>query len=257
MLPRPRIFIRSLAVLRARRQLEAQSYPRLQMTLMAGLTGAFGLVSSFLLLHLGGVESMTLRYPLALVCAYLMFLFLIWLWLRTQAQDYLELPDLSGSSSNAGHCRVSESMHSGGGGDFGGGGASGSFDGSSADMSEATGSVFNVSDSVSSAVDADELAIPLMAVVLAVGLAFASLYVIYIAPALLAEVLVDGAFSYALYRYVRGHDPEHWLATAVRRTVVPFIATGIFLMAMGAAMSAYVPGAHSIGEVVRGASIQR
>lgn len=266
MAPRSRIFVRSLAVVRARHQLEAKSYPRLQMSLITGLTGAFGLLSSFLLLHLGGVESMALRYPMALVCAYGMFLALIGLWLRTQARDYLDLPDLSGgSSSHSSHTGpsggASTPIRSGGGGDFGGGGASGSFDdsfgGSGADMSEAVGSDFSLGDTVGSVADADELAIPLMAVVLAVGLAFASLYVIYIAPAFLAEVLVDGAFSYALYRYVRGDDPAHWLATAVRRTVVPFIATGVFLMLVGAALSAYAPGAHSIGDLMHGTASQR
>jgi hypothetical protein len=265
MAPRSRIFVRSLAVVRARHQLEAKSYPRLQMSLITGLTGAFGLLSSFVLLHLGGVESMTLRYPLALVCAYGMFLALIGLWLRTQARDYLDLPDLSGGlsshSSHTGPSGTSTPIHSGGGGDFGGGGASGSFGGSfggsGADMSEAVGSDFSLGDSVGSVADADELAIPLMAVVLAVGLAFASLYVIYIAPVFLAEVMVDGAFSYALYRYVRGDDPAHWLATAVRRTVVPFIATGVFLMLVGAAMSAYAPGAHSIGDLMHSTASQR
>jgi len=258
MLPRPRIFVRSQAVIRAQRQLEAQSYPRLQMTLIAGLTGAFGLLSSFLMLHLG-LDSMALRYPLALACAYVMFLFLIWLWLRANARDYLELPDLSGSTSNTCHdgASISVPMRSGGGGDFAGGGASGSFDATSAGLPEASASGFNISDPVSSVAEADELAIPLMAIVLAVGLVFASLYVIYIAPALLAEVLMDGAFSYALYRYVRGQDPEHWLATAVRRTVLPFLATGIFLALVGAALSAYAPGAHAIGEVIWGAAGQQ
>ncbi|WP_251140438.1 hypothetical protein [Rhodoferax sp. U11-2br] len=244
------MFVRSLAVVRARQTLQAKSYPRLQMTLITGLTGAFGLVSSYVLLHLGGVESMTLRYPLALVCAYGMFLFLIWLWLRTQAQDYLDLPNLSGSSSNSGSGCSSEPLHSGGGGDFGGGGASASFDGPGVAPVEPMEVDFDVSESVSSVADADELALPLMAVVLALGLALASLYVIYIAPALLAEVLVDGAFSYALYRYVRGDDPAHWLATAVRRTVLPFLATGVFLMVLGAALSAYAPGAHSMGDLL-------
>lgn len=195
------------------------------MTLMAGLTGAFGLLSSFLLLH-QGIQSMTLRFPLALVCAYLMFLFLIWLWLRTNARDYLDSPNLSSASSNTS-------------------------DGSAC-APETSGADFGVSDSASAVAEADGLAIPLMALVLAVGMAFASLYVIYIAPALLEEVLVDGSFSYALYRYVRADDPEHWLATAVRRTALPFLATGIFLMVMGAALSAYAPGAHTLGEAIRG-----
>jgi hypothetical protein len=46
------------------------------------------------------------------------------------------------------------------------------------------------------AFDADELAIPLIALVLAIGLALASLYVVYMAPVLFAERLFDGVLSY-------------------------------------------------------------
>lgn len=238
------------------RKLEAESYPRLQMTLIAALTGAFGLLSSFLLLR-EGVESMALRYPFALALAYAMFLFLIWLWLRTNAEDCADVPDLVNAFPSRGGGDAALPVRAGGGGDFGGGGASGSFDGPASLASESVGPVPSVGESLGAVAEADELTVPLLAVVLAVGLALASFYVIYIAPALLAEVLVDGALSYALYRYVRGHDPEHWLATAVRRTVLPFVATGVFLTALGAAMSAYAPGARSIGEVIEHVSAQR
>lgn len=257
--PRHRIFVRSQAILQTRRKLEAESYPRLQMTLIAALTGAFGLLSSFVMLR-QGLDSMAMRYPLAVVLAYAMFLFLIWLWLRTNRDDYADVPDLSpssGSGSGSGSGSSSGDMgvpiRSGGGGDFGGGGASARFDGGGGGsvVTDSPGLGSDLGDAAGSIADADELAIPLLAIVMAVGLAFASLYVIYIAPALLAEVLVDGALSYVLYRYVRGDDPGHWLATAVRRTVLPFIATAIFLALAGAGMSAYAPGASSIGEVVR------
>src|SRR5687768_5895446 len=101
MLPRHRIFVRSQAISRVQRKLEKESYPRLQMTLIAALTGAFGLLSSFVLLH-QGVDSMALRYPLALALSYAMFLFLIWLWLRTNASDYADVPDLPSSFPSGG-----------------------------------------------------------------------------------------------------------------------------------------------------------
>lgn len=250
MATRPRLFVRSQVVGRVQRRLERESCPRLQMTLIAALTGASGLLASFLLLH-QGVESMALRYPLALALAYGMFLFLIWLWLRTNAEDYAELPDLP--HMNLPGDSGAELLRSGGGGDFGGGGASASFD---APASGASDSASGLGDSVGSLADADEAAIPLLAVALALGLALASFYVIYIAPALLAEVLVDGALSYALSRHLRGEDPSHWLATAVRRTALPFLATAVFLAIMGAAMAAWTPGSHSIGDVVRLAALR-
>lgn len=252
MLPHQKIFVRSQVVARVQRRLEEKSYPRLQMTLIAALTGAFGLLSSFLLLR-QGVESMMLRYPLALVLAYAMFLFLIWLWMRTNASDYIDAPDLPSSFPSFGDGSTMPLRS----GDFGGGGASGSFDGPTFFASEAVPPASSISKPISAVAEAEDLAIPLIAVGLALGLALASFYVIYIAPMLLAEVLVDGALSFALYRYIRGNDPAHWLPTAIRRTMLPFLATGVFLVAMGAAMSAYAPGARSIGEVVHGPSNTR
>lgn len=247
--PRQRIFFRSQVVSRVQQKLEKESYPRLQMTLIAALTGAFGLLSSYILL-LQGVDGMALRYPLALVLAYAMFLFLIWLWLRTNADDYTDIPDFPDALPSGGGGTPGLPLRSGRGGDFGGGGASGSFHESAYLAAESASPIRGVGESAASVAEADELAIPLLAVVLALGLALASFYVIYIAPALLAEVLVDGALSFALYRYMRGEDPAHWLATAVRRTILPFLATAVFLAIIGAAMSAYAPGARSIGEVI-------
>lgn len=246
--PRQRLFIRSQVVNRVQQKLEKESYPRLQMTLIAALTGAFGLLSSYILL-LQGVDGMALRYPFALVLAYAMFLFLIWLWLRTNADDYTDIPDFPDTLPSGGGGTPGLPSRSGRGGDFGGG-ASGSFDESAYLAAESASPIRGVGESAASVAEADELAIPLLAVVLALGLALASFYVIYIAPALLAEVLVDGALSFALYRYMRGEDPAHWLATAVRRTIQPFLATAVFLAIIGVAMSAYAPGARSIGEVI-------
>lgn len=83
----------------------------------------------------------------------------------------------------------------------------------------------DASDAVGSVLEAEEFAIPLIAFALAFGIALASLYVVYIAPALFAEVLVDGALSYALFRHLRGQDPRHWLASTVRHTAAPFAVT--------------------------------
>jgi hypothetical protein len=242
---------RAQAVARVRQQLVQQGFPRLQMALIVVLTGGFGLLASFCLLQ-AGLGSMALRYPLALCVAYLFFLGLIWLWLRTQADDWLnavQLPDAwpgrTGDGSTVG-------VHSGGGGDFAGGGASGSFDSpAGAALDNAASSPLKaVGDAASSGPDLDEMAIPLAAIGLALGLALASLYVVYIAPLLLAEVLVDGALAYALFRHLRGQDPQHWLASTWRHTWLPFLATAVVLAAVGAGLAWHTPGAKSIGQAL-------
>lgn len=245
-MPGPLHFTRSHTLLRVKRKLEQNAFPRVQMSLIVGLTGASGLLFSYILLQLG-MNSMALRYPLALLMAYGVFLVLLWLWLRTRAEDYLDIPDLSGlapgGSNGSGN---GTPTFEGGGGNFGGGGASGSFDGPVSLEPDAS----PLSEAASAVDGADELAIPLLVIVFALGLALASLYVVYAAPILFAELLVDGALSYALYRRIKAADSPHWLESAVRRTALPFVLTGIFVSATGAAMAAYAPGAHSIGQVI-------
>ena len=186
---------------------------------------AIGVLVSFLLLR-WGMDSMAVRYPLAVAFAYVFFLFLLWLWLRTKAEGYVDLPDLSGGLPIRGSEEAPISIRRGDG-EFGGGGASGSFDGPASSSS---------ADGLTTESSIAELAIPILGVVLALGLAVGSLYVIYIAPVLFAELLVDGALSYALYRHLRRNDSHHWLATALRRSV---------------AMSAHAPGAGSVGDVIQ------
>lgn len=242
---------RSLAVLNYKRQLERDSFPRLQMGFIVTLTGGVGLLVSFLLLQ-SGMDSMALRYPIALAVAYLAFLLFLWIWLRTKAEDFVDIPDLSNAMPNLSGSGHSAPFQSGGGGDFGGGGASGSFDGPSsqsfAGVDDSTGD--SIGDALGSVGDADELAIPIIAIVFALGMAVASLYVVYLAPTLFAELLVDGVLSYTLYRHLHKVETHFWLSTAFERTVLPFLMTAIFLAIVGAAMAHYAPGAKSIGEVI-------
>ena len=253
-------FTRSQAILRLQRQLEKDAFPRLQMGLIVTLTGGAGLLFSFLLLN-AGMANMGLRYPLALLGAYVVFLGLLWLWLNTKSDDYTDLSDLPNLTdlipSRGGG---SPQFSSGSGGNFGGGGASSSFDDAaqqplsmlSAGDSGSSSSLFPDLGDVGDIGDADELAIPLLVIALVIGLACASFYVVYMAPALFAELLVDSAFSYALYRSLRSIQTQHWLITALQRTALPFALTAVFLCAVGYGLAAYAPGAHSIGEVLHG-----
>lgn len=248
---KPVYLTRSLAVLNYKRQLERDSYPRLQMGLIVAVTGGVGLLVSFLLLQ-SGMGSMALRYPFALAVAYLVFLFLLWAWLRAKEDDFSNIPDFSAAMPNMSGDGHSAPFQSGGGGDFGGGGASGSFDGSPsqsfAGVDDSAGSP--IGEALGSVGDADELAIPVLAIVFAIGMAVASLYVVYLAPTLFAELLVDGVLSYTLYRHLHKVETHFWLSTAFKRTIFPFLLTAVFLAIAGAAMAHYAPGATSIGEVI-------
>lgn len=237
---------------RVRARLLAKSFPRVQMALIVMLTGGFGFLSSFSLLALG-VDSMAMRYPLALGFAYLFFLLLIWLWLRTSITDYADIPDITTFLPNN---RTSACV-----GEWTGTDASGmsiNLNDSMPTLKDEVSSPLGlVKDSVSMVSDADEVVIPLLVVALLLGLAVASFYIIYIAPVIFAEVLVDGALSYALFRHLRNQAPQHWLSSTIRRTVLPFALTAAFASLMGAAMASYAPGAQSLGDVIAYANTPR
>jgi hypothetical protein len=248
----PRVY-RHHEVSRLRARLERDSYPRLQMFLLVSLTGAAGFLASYGLLH-GGLTEMWVRYLAAFGFAYVAFLGLLWLWLRTKAEDYVDVPDVSGIVPSRGsgghHC----DDFTGGGGSGGGGGASGSFDGPGFSAPVESGQMDSVSSVVDSAGDAiggaDELAIPL-ALIVAVGtLLLSSLWIVYSAPALFAELLLDGVLAASLYHRLRGLETQHWLETAVRRTWAPFLLTALIVSATGWGMALYAPHAHSVGEVL-------
>ena len=232
-------FHRHHEIRKIRGELERDSFPRLQMFLLVTLTGASGFVASYILLRAGFVE-MWLRYLASFGVAYLMFLFLLWLWLRTRAEDYADLSDISGSPSSS--SGSSGTCYSSKGGDFGGGGASGSFDAPSESIPVISDSGSYVGDALGTVAEAEEFAIPLVVLILLGAMLFSSLFMIYSAPVLFAELLVDGALSASLYRRLRGLETRHWLETALRRTALPFALTAAIVSASGWGMALYAPG---------------
>jgi hypothetical protein len=60
---------------------------------LLALTGTTGFLSSFVLLK-SGVESMTLRYPVAVALAYGAFLLLLRVWIHAQREEGLEVMDV-------------------------------------------------------------------------------------------------------------------------------------------------------------------
>jgi hypothetical protein len=216
------------------------------MSLLVGITGGAGFVASHLLLK-AGLTEMWLRYLAAFSIAYLIFLALLWLWMRTRAEDYVDAPDFLPSSRRG----PDKPSFEGKGGEFGGGGASGRFDGP-ADSAyiESSDTLDCIGKAVGSVADTDELVIPLVALAVLATLILSSFWVIYSAPVLFAELLVDGVLAAGLYRRLRGLGNRHWLETAIRRTVVPFVVATLIAALVGWGMSLYAPEARSIGDVL-------
>lgn len=192
---------------------------------------------------------MWVRYLLSVGIAYLVFLILLWLWLRTKAVDYLEpgLPDLLSPIDVHAH----GAEYSGKGGTFDGGGASGWYE-TPSDVSLGYGKDSGIGKAIDAVGDADDFAIPLVVMILVAAavasIAVASLFVVHSAPVLFAELVVDGVLSARLLHRLRDIERRHWLETALHRTALPFAATAAIASACGWAMAQYAPEAHSIGE---------
>jgi|APEBP8051072210_1049370.scaffolds.fasta_scaffold00025_10 hypothetical protein len=223
------------------------SLPRLQMSLLVLLTAASGFLASVMLSAIG-MEALWLRYPVCVLIAYGAFLGLVWVWRRHREWD-LSLPDGGGASPSS---ASGKSDWQGAGGGSGGGGASASFD------APATPASFAALDpmsppvelpSLDDSLDADEsLPVVLVLVVLG-GALLAVFWVIWIAPALLAELALDAALSAGLYRRMRRPAVDaDWLSTTLRHTVKPFLAATLSLLVAGALMNLLVPDATSLSE---------
>ena len=263
---------------RVRRLLLRRAFPRVQMSLILAATGAAGFLASFAMLHLG-VSRMWLRYALAVLFAYLIFILLLRLWLFLQGRESRgDLPDLDLTgldtgvdiALDAGGRAAAGADSFGGGGDFGGGGAGGSWgEGLSAGLQHSApafeaggttlggggggGSSGAGSDLLSGLdiFDADEgCAFFLLALALVVAGTLAALYVVYAAPVLLAEILVEGVLLSGLYRGVKHarRGGGNWLGAAVRRTWLPVLLTLVTFAAAGYFLQRAAPRARSLGE---------
>jgi hypothetical protein len=88
-------------------------------------------------------------------------------------------------------------------------------------------------------------------IVLIAGL-LAILYIVYIAPILLTEVLVDGLLAAGLYKTVKGVDGGgYWMTTVLRKTAIPAILALIFFSIAGFCVQKIEPDASSIGDAWR------
>jgi hypothetical protein len=249
---------RRQAIREAAQRLQHHGWPRLQMLLIVGITGLAGFFASVVFLA-AGVEQMWQRYPLAIGVAYLVFLLQLWWWMHASHDDNGDVVDSLDFGNGGGGGGGLE----GGGGHFTGGGASGSWDPIDPGVGDALGSVAeSAGDTLGSAVDgADEGCLVVVVVVVLVfvfGSLFAgAVYLVYGAPMLLAELLVDAALSFGLYRNLRRQDREFWLFTAVRRTGWQFLAVAVFAAVLGMLLAHKVPGARTFGDAMQGKAVFR
>jgi hypothetical protein len=247
---------------------------RLSMAILVTLAAGSGFVASLALLA-AGVGAMWLRYPLAALAAYGVFLLGLRFWVgRLQAQwrgdaprgwhvdplDLVPTPDLPSDTGAA-----AADAFAFDGGEFGGGGAGGRFDlpgdvAAEAHAPDAVPSVASqggrVGGRLLEALGLDD-AVPLvLAAALAGAVVVTSVYLVWVAPVLVGELVLDGVVAGVAYRQTRRLAESSWLHGSVRRTWVAATALVVSLALVGTAATWVRPDADSIGDLFRDAPTQ-
>jgi hypothetical protein len=254
--------IRERMLHRLRTYLERHHYPRLVMGAVLVLGGLAGFLTSAGLLE-GGFRSMALRYGLAALVGYGVFLLGLRLWLtlhgrgRLNFQGVVDPLDLVPGEGTGAASGAASEFQFGGGGEFSGGGAGGTLDAaglseaaSASEVMSAASGAADVADAVSAFDEGAAVVIPVVVIgFIVVGLA-GVVTVLAGAPGLFAELLLDGVIAGAAYRRLRQVTVQHWLEGALRRTWKPMVSLTITLVAAGLMAQWIAPAADSIGDLL-------
>ncbi len=241
---------------------------RCHMSLILLATVGSGLLATRLLLALG-LKNVTVRYPLAVLSAYLVFFLLVKLWLkfvvslsffsqRNSSGSFNVLPDISGSSSSGGTGSGSGGRFRGGGGNFGGGGASGSFAAVDSSLAESSagaaagaidsgGGVAEAGGSAAgeaiSSLDLDKGWLVVLALGAIAALIFGvGIYLIYQAPFILSEAAFQGILAGGLARGARRLQGGDWMGSVFKATWIPLALTLLLALLAGYLMHHFFPG---------------
>ncbi len=259
------------------------SHSRIQISIMLAMTSFSVVIASAILIRFG-MTTMAWRLLLAGLIGYVVFLCLLRIWIWLCSERHNKLIDDDGNTSlgdvydvsdgilsidiPSGSVGGSEGFSFGGGGDFAGAGAGGDLDAPNVPMpvvafssagsppssgglglsdgAGGIGSGFDLGD-----VDLDD-GLALLAVALVAVLVLGALiYVIFIAPTLFAELLIDSAVVGGLYKHVGSAERTYWLKTALRKTAIPAAIVLLLLTIAGAVMQAAVPEAITAGDFFR------
>ena len=244
---------------------------RFHMFLIVATSIAVALLITHGLLGLGATE-MWVRYALALAFAYATFFIGVWVWLhlseygRHLRAGWGRRRDWNGDAGldvpgniNVGAGGSLPDVAVAGGGSFDGGGASGSWDVPDGSLSVGrpdSGLFDGAGDAADVLGGADEggCLLVIAGVLLAIGLIAvfgATAYVVYQAPAILAEVVFEVLLGSPLARGARALDSADWMAVLFRKTWKAFALMAAAAMAFALFCNFAFPQAKSAGEVLQ------
>jgi hypothetical protein len=245
-------------------------FTRFHMSLILLGTILSGVIFSKILLIVG-LQHMIIRFIIVLTFAYLSFFLFMKLWLhylttpyRKNRQDgsLLDAVDVISSVPDFSSTGGSQVVK-GHGGEFGGAGASGSWenDSSSSDIpvsegmtgtAESIGEITTETSGEAISGLADEggiLLIPL--VLLLLGIFGGGIYLIYEAPVIISEAAFELILATTLIKKARKIDNTNWMGSVFRSTWPAFLLTLIITIITGWGLMTYCLQATKITEVLR------
>ena len=245
---------------------------------MATVCAGFLATKILLVLH---VENVMLRYPFAVIFAYLIFFISLKLWLKYVAFAHVSqklhnnsshlsdvLPGMPGSGSPSGSFQAGD-VFAGGGGEFSGAGASGSFadfqsafaDCGSGVLSGGIDAGDGIGDVVGDAVggvaeglgEEGGIVAIVVCVVLATMMAVvvgAGVYLFYEAPFILSEAAFEFILAASLVRGTKRIDRSDWRGSVFKTTSIPFFITLALATLAGYLMHHYFPDVTRISDLI-------
>lgn len=240
---------------RLKKYLARRFFIRFHMSIILTATILVGLLSTKIL-SAANVESVVLRYPTVVIISYFAFFFFIRLWLMyikyrdkiiENAADLIDVP-FDAQSSQPGFSRQ-DSIECGSG-EFGGAGASGSFEiPSGGVLQEGSSSIAEAAGETSASI-LEEGAVILIPLMLIFALIFgAGIFLIYEAPLILTEAAFEFVLAGALFKKAKEIDNPDWIGSVFKNTWVPFALT-LLLSVMGALLLSHMfPEATNLSEI--------
>ncbi|MCX5889005.1 MAG: hypothetical protein NTY36_06085 [Deltaproteobacteria bacterium] len=260
------------------KRFKSRQHLRLHMSLILLATVCSGLLATRIMLALQ-LQNVVVRYPLAVLFAYLTFFIGVKLWLKyvasfmavrssrdTSTASINLFSGGSGSGSSGGGTKIGEAFRGGGGG-FGGGGASGSFGEAQAVVAESGAEVLSTGSEAGSGVaeaagsaagdavsglDLDDgwLVVVVLGVLGAVIFG-AGIYLIFAAPIILSEAAFNFILAAGLVRGAHRLQSGDWVGSIFRATWVPLTLTLLLSLVAGYLINHFFPGVTRLSELLK------
>ncbi len=255
-----------------KKHLERRHSLRVHMFLILLTTALSGVLFSKILLYFV-IADFRIRYPLAVVFSYLVFFVCIRLWLsyvgsiRESNSVSTGWLDLIPNPSSGGGIGKEIPAFRGGGGQFAGAGASGSFEGP--DQTLARGVILadsersfgqsasegggGVAEKVAGALGGDDnivVAVIVLAILVITILASTAV-LLYDAPSILSEAAFEGALATSLIRRTRALGEKAWAGSVLKATWKPFAVILVVAFLSGIVLRDAFPDADSLMEILQ------